>query len=356
MTKLISCKIYNLEQMNFDPEVLKNKLASNPAYTNIGISYALPPNIHVADDYVVSGPNNPPVSIYNFRAEEEYINLLGLEFVAGRNFDPDRVTDIYGLILNQQAVKALGWGTIDTYDTDSPIGKYIIQSFESEGELPVIGVVRDFNYNSVRQKIEPLVIVHHKNDKVWNYGGGAAYLSLRLNPKAVNNTVDLQAAIENVREEIALLDPSVPFEYSFMDQRFESTFRAEQRMGSALNILTSMALIIACLGLFGLAAFSAEQRLKELGIRKALGAKASQLVLLLSSEFSKLVGIAILFGSPVAYFIVVYWLNDFAYRTPIEMWVFVTAAATPLILALLTTSLQSLKAAYKNPVETLKDE
>ena len=349
-------QIYNLEQMNFAPEVLKTKLASNPAYSNIGISYALPPNIHVADDYAVSGLNNPPVSIYNFRAEEDYINLLGLEFVAGRNFDPERVTDKYGLILNQEAVKALGWGTIDTYDTDSPIGKFIVQSFESEGDLAVIGVVKDFNYNSVRQKIEPLIIVHYQNDKVWNYGGGAAYLSLRINPKSIKNREKLQAAIENVREEISLLDPSVPFEYSFMDQKFEETFRGEQRMGTALNIITSMALIIACLGLFGLAAFSAEQRIKELGIRKVLGAKVSELVLLFSSEFSKLVGYAILIASPIAYFMVDFWLSEFAYKTPIDITVFVAAAASPLLLALITISFQSLKAANMNPVETLKDE
>ena len=349
-------QIYNLEQMDFDPELLKTKLAENPAFTKIGRSYALPPDIHAADEYTASGPNRPAVSIYNFRAEEDYLELLGLDFVAGRNFDPNHTMDKYGVILNQEAVRQLGWGTIDTYDTDSPIGKAIIQSFESQGELAVIGVVRDFNFSSVREKIEPLVIVHHQNDRVWNYGGGAAYLSIRLNPESVKNTAELQATIGNVKKEIALLDPSIPFEYSFMDKEFENTFRAEQRMATALNIVTAMALIIACLGLFGLAAFSAEQRLKELGIRKVLGAKVSQLVVLFSSEFSKLVGIAILLASPVAYFLVDYWLDDFAYKTPIEVWVFVVAAASPLILALLTISFQSLKAAYKNPVLSLKDE
>ena len=349
-------QIYNIEQMDFDIEVLRNKLSDNPAFSNIGRSYALPPDIHVADDYAAAGPNNPPVAIYNFRAEEEYVDLLGLEFLVGRNFDPDRPTDKYGLILNEEAVKALGWGTSATYDSDSPIGKNIIQSFESEGELPVIGVVKNFNYNSVRQKIEPLIIVHHQNDKVWNYGGGAEYLSLRINPLVISDADKLQASIKNVNEEISQLDPSVPFEYSFMDQQFEDTFKSEQRMGTSLNILTSMALIIACLGLFGLAAFSAEQRLKELGIRKVLGAKASQLVFLFSSEFSKLVGISILIAAPLAYFIVEYWLSDFAYKTPIELWVFVVAAASPLLLALTTVSYQSLRAAFKNPVDTLKDE
>ena len=349
-------QVYNLEQMNLDMDVMKSKLAANPTFDKIGISYALPPGIHVADDYSAAGPNNPEVSIYNFRTEEDYIELLGLEFVAGRNFDPERITDIYGLILNQEAVKALGWGTINTYVKDSPIGKLIVQSFESQGELPVIGVVKDFNYNSVREKIEPLIMVHHKNDRVWNYGGGAAYLSIRLNPESIKNSEDLQSAIQYVEEQLALLDPSVPFEYSFMDQEFENTFKAEQKMGITLNIITTMALIIACLGLFGLAAFSAEQRLKELGIRKVLGAKVSQLVILFTSEFSKLVVVSILVASPIAYLLVDYWLNDFAYKAPIEIWVFVVAAASPLILAFITISFQSLNAAYKNPVDTLKDE
>jgi len=349
-------QIYNLEQMNFNPDVLKQKLSGYPAFSKIGRSYALPPDIHVADDYVAVGPDKTTVSMYNFRAEEDYIELLGLEFVAGRNFDPERPTDNYGLILNQEAVKAFGWGTMETYNSDSPIGKLIIQSFESEGELAVIGVVKDFNFNSVRDKIEPLVIVHHKNDRVWNYGGGASYLSIRLNPEAIKTSNDLKVAVENVGTELALLDPSVPFEYGFMDQEFENTFRAEQKMSSVLNIISSMALIIACLGLFGLAAFSAEQRLKELGIRKVLGAKVAQLVLLFSAEFSKLILIAILLSSPLAFFLVDYWLSDFAYKTPIEIWVFIAAALSALVIAFVTISYQSIRAARMNPVDTLKDE
>jgi len=152
------------------------------------------------------------------------------------------------------------------------------------------------------------------------------------------------------------LDPTVPFEYSFMDQKFENTFRAEQRMGAALNSFTTVAMISASLGLFGLAAFSAEQRIKEIGIRKVLGAKTSQLVVLFSSEFSKLVGFAILLASPIAYYLVDYWLNDFAYRTPIDIKVFIAAAISALFVAFVTISFQSVRAAFKNPAETLKDE
>lgn len=166
----------------------------------------------------------------------------------------------------------------------------------------------------------------------------------------------LQLLIENVKKEMVQMDASIPFEYSFMDQEFENTFRFEQRMGTILNIFTLMALIIACLGLFGLASFSAEQRIKELGIRKVLGAKVSELVFLFSSEFTKLILISILLASPIAYFLVDAWLSDFASRTPIDLWVFLVAALSALLISIATTSYQSLSAAYKNPVETLKDE
>jgi putative ABC transport system permease protein len=152
------------------------------------------------------------------------------------------------------------------------------------------------------------------------------------------------------------MDGSVPFQYSFLDQEFDSTFKAERKMGTVLNLFTLLALIIACLGLFGLAAFSAEQRMKELGIRKVLGAKVHELVFLFSSEFTKLVLLAIVIASPVAYFLVDYWLGNFAFRTSIDPWVFILAALSALMIALLTVSYQSLKAANTNPVDTLKNE
>jgi putative ABC transport system permease protein len=141
-----------------------------------------------------------------------------------------------------------------------------------------------------------------------------------------------------------------------MDQEFESTFRSEQRMATVLNMFTFLAVIIACLGLFGLAAFSAEQRMKELGIRKVLGAKVHELMFLFSSEFTKLVLLAIVLASPLAYFLVDYWLSNFAFRTSIDPWVFVVAALSALMIALLTISYQSFSAANTNPTETLKNE
>ncbi|MEP1781253.1 ABC transporter permease [Reichenbachiella sp.] len=345
-------QIHNIEQIGFDSEVLKTKLESNPAFTHVGKSFGVPPNIWSGDRYKTDDPESEVVYISNVRTDEDYINLLGLEFIAGRNFDLHRSNDKYGIILNEEAVKMLGWKSKDK----SPIGKKLLIASGDEDDFEVIGVVKDFNFRSVKRKIEPLMIIHHLNDRVWDYGSGISFLSMRLNPEGVSNSEDLQRVIEEVKSAISDIDSSIPFEYSFMDQDFESTFRTEQRMGVVMNFFTAMAMVIACLGLFGLAAFSAEQRIKELGIRKVLGAKAYQLVFLFTSEFTKLIAVSVLIASPLAYYFTDLWLEDFAYKAPIEIWVFVVAAIGAMSLAIATIAYQSLRAAHRNPVDTLKDE
>ncbi len=349
-------QIHNIEQLGFDTEVLKTKLSSKTAFTHVGKSFGVPPKIWSGDRYKAYGPDKPVVQLNNFRTEADYLNLLGVEFIAGRNFDETNSNDKYRVILNEEAVRVLGWGTRETYDVDSPIEKIVLFASGNEDELEVLGVVKDFNFKSVRQKIGPLIILHHQNDKTWDYGYGLSFYSLRLNPEAVKNPEDLQMVIKDVEEDLAALDPSFPFEYSFMDENFENTFRSERRMGTVLNLFTIMALVIACLGLFGLAAFSAEQRVKELGIRKVLGAKAFELVFLFLSEFTRLIFISILLAAPVSYILVNKWLSNFAYKTSIDLWVFVAAAGGALLIAIITIGYQSLTTAYTNPVESLKDE
>jgi putative ABC transport system permease protein len=354
-------QIHNIEQLGTDGEVLKTRFEANPAFTHVGKSFGIPPYVWEGERYrafVSERPatDNPVADITNLRADGNYLTLLGIEFLVGRNFDMDRVNDKYGIILNEEAVRILGWGTKETYATDSPIGKFVIQAFDQEKKLEVIGVVKNFNFNSVRQKIDPLMIIHYQNDWFWNFGQGRSYISMRLNPASVKNAKDLQSVIDKVKADMIKMDGSVPFEYSFMDQEFENTFRSEQRMGTVLSLFTFLAVIIASLGLYGLSAFSAEQRTKELGIRKVLGAKVYELMFLFSSEFTKLILLAIILASPAAYFMVDYWLSNFAYRTSIDLWVFIIAALSALMIALLTISYQSFSAARINPVETLKNE
>ncbi len=348
-------QLHNIEQFGFDTEVLKTKLESNPAFTNVGKSFGLPPNIWSGDRYKAKGGDHV-VQLSNVRTEEDYLDLLELEFLAGRNFDPSRPNDKYKVVLNETAVKTLGWGEKGSFDIDSPIGKIVKLASGDEDEFEVIGVVKDFNFNSVKREIRPLVIIHHFNDKVWDYGAGLSYYSMRLDQNTITNSSELLSLLADLEGEIAEIDSTVPFEYSFMDQEFENTFRSEQRMGTVLNLFTFMAIVIACLGLFGLAAFTAEQRTKELGIRKVLGANASEIVWIFSSEFTKLILISILIATPITYYLVDQWLNGFAYRTPIDLWVFAAAAFSALMIAIITIGYQSISTANKNPVLSLKDE
>ncbi len=348
-------QLHNIEQFGFETEALKIRLESNSAFTKVGKSFGIPPNIWSGDRYKAKGSENV-VQLNNIRTEEDYLDLLELEFITGRNFDSSRPNDKYKVVINEEAVKTLGWGDQSSFESNSPVGKILKLASGSEDEFEVIGVVKDFNFTSVRRKISPLVMIHHENDKVWDYGGGLSFYSMRLNPEAINSSQDLQFLIENLEEELAEVDASVPFEYSFLDQEFENTFRSEQRMATVLNLFALMAIVIACLGLFGLAAFTAEQRTKELGIRKVLGATVSEIVWVFSSEFTKLILISILLAAPLTFFLVDKWLEGFAYRTSIDLWVFVAAACTALIIAVLTIGYQSMSAANKNPALSLKDE
>ena len=348
-------QLHNLEQYGGDIETIKTTLAGNPAFSAIGHSNALPPNVFTGDRYKATGSEDV-VQLSNVKIDEDYFETLSPELLLGRSFDKNIESDKYGVILNVSAVKALGWGTPDTYAQDSPIGKLMSLASGDEYSMRVIGVVEDFNFNSLRNAINPLVILHLENDKVWDFGGGVSYLTMRLNPEVANSGEALNEMIDGIKQQILELDATFPFEYSFMDQDFEASFRSEQRMGKVLNVFTAMAIAIACLGLFGLAAFSAEQRKKELGVRKVLGARVMNLMMLFSTEFTRLVVLSLLIAAPLSYFVVRSWLADFAYKTPIDISVFTLAGLGALIIAWGTISFQSLKAAYRNPIESLRDE
>ncbi len=345
-----------MEQLGTKLDVLKNQLAGDPAFTHVAESYSIPPNVWEGDRYKAEGPDKPVLELSYMRVDEQYLPLLGVEFLAGRNFDPANVADKHKVILNEQAVRELGWGTREQWVKDSPLGKHVIQAFGKEEQLEVLGVVKDFNFNSTRERILPLLVMHGDNDLHWSYHSGPRYLSIRLNPGAAQNADEMQTVIDKVQARVKAIDPSVVFQYHFMDEGFDNAFRSERRMAVILNIFTVLAVAIACLGLFGLAAFSAEQRLKELGIRKVMGAKVHELVVLFASEFTRLVAVAIVIAVPLAWFLANKWLSNFAYRAPMSAWVFIVAAGSALAIAGITVSYQALAAAKANPVDTLRNE
>ncbi len=272
--------------------------------------------------------------------DEDYINTLGMKMAAGRSFSRDMLTDSSGIIINEAAAKFLGLA--------DPLNKPLYksnggeQSVANSKQYHIIGVVKDFNFSSLRDVISPVVLTLAHNT-------GA--LSIRV---STNNLPALMSQIKNKWKELA---PSVPMNYSFMDQDFDASYRVEQRTGTIFIVFTSLAIIIACLGLFGLAAYAAEQRTKEIGIRKVLGASVTVIVKMLSLDFIKLVFIAMLFAFPLAWVFMNKWfLQDFAYRANIQWWVLPLAGTIATVIAFVTIGFQSVKAALSNPVDSLKNE
>ena len=264
--------------------------------------------------------------------DEHYAEGLGLEVIRGRNFAPEEFpSDSTAFLINRSAASILGW--------KDPVGKRMVLAGR-EGK--VIGVVEDFHYQSLRHRIEPLVLPFLR----W----GRSYVVVRLHP---GNVADAVASVRGLWEKFA---PDQPFEYSFLDSDYLRLYENEQRMIRVVQVFSGLAIFIACLGLLGLASFAAAKRKSEIGIRKVLGATVANIVFLLSRDFARHVLIAFVFTSPIAYYGLSRWLQDFAYRTNIEWWMFAVAGGLAMGIALLTVSGQAIRAATTNPVEALRSE
>jgi putative ABC transport system permease protein len=269
--------------------------------------------------------------------DHEFIPTMGIEIVAGRNFSTDFTTDTsQSVIINETAAQKFGW--------EKPIGK-TIQELSTSQQLKkytVIGVVKDFHIESLRKKITPLFIgctTHIFNS-----------LSIRI------KTENIPATLSFLESKMRQIDPFRPFEYAFLDDSFDAQYRSEERLSRIFSYFAILAVFIACLGLFGLASFTAEQRTKEIGIRKILGASVSGIVLLLSKEFTKWILIANAIAWPIAYFALRLWLQGFAYRTGLTLIAFVFSAVISITVAVLTVSYQAIKSAVTNPVNSLRYE
>ena len=274
--------------------------------------------------------------------DEDFIKTMQLKIVAGSDFNQSDVLQIdttnngknfhYTFMLNESAAKALGW------TPEQAIGKKI-----SKGETGIVkAVVKDFNFKSFHSSISPLVIFldHFQTQDLF----------IRINGK---NTAGTVKAIENLWKKRVR---SRPFEYKFLDDDYDALYRNEQRTANVFTTFSVLAIILACLGLFAITAFSVAQRTKEIGIRKVLGANVSAIVVLISKDFLLMVVIAVVIASPIAWYAAHNWLQDFAYRVTIQWWVFLAAAAVSLIVAAITISVQAVKAAVANPVESLRSE
>jgi len=271
------------------------------------------------------------------RVDDHYIPTLGMQMIKGRNFNLAQFpTDSTGILLNEAAVSMLG--------VKDPL-KLTLYNHDDQFKLltyHVLGVVKDFNYNSMHDKIHPLIMVVN----TYNWSNMAVHFR-------TNDVVDL---VRQVESKFHAGKQGLPFSYTFMDNDFDKLYHTEQQTGRIFITFAVFAILIACLGLFGLVTYAAEQRTKEIGIRKVLGARVSGIVGLLSKEFTMLVGIAALIAFPVAWWAMYKWLGTFAYRTEISWWIFLVAGAGALAIALLTVSIQTIRAALANPIKSLRSE
>lgn len=282
---------------------------------------------------------NKGVIVEQWEIDEDYIKTLGIQLTAGRSFSKEFATDSSGVILNETAVKLFGF-------KDDPLNKVIMSSIDNNTHKitthKVIGVVKDFNFESLHDNIGALCLF-------LNLSRGN--VSFRLNTQN-----DLKGTISQIESKWKNMAKGQPFSYEFMDDSFNNVYKAEQRIGKISLAFAFLTILVACLGLFGLITFIAEQRIKEIGIRKVLGASVPNIVQLLSKDFVVLVIVSIAIASPIAYYAMNKWLQDFAYRINIEWWVFALAGVLALFIALLTVSFQAIKAAVANPVKSLRTE
>jgi putative ABC transport system permease protein len=317
----------------------KDEVLSSPLFLNGTISGCLPtPSERNSTTVFPEGNFNDEhtTSIQVWDVDHDYIQTLGMEIVEGRDFSREFATDTEAAIINEAAVKQFGW--------DRAVGKRLSRFTSQQGNSithTVIGVVKDFHFESLRTNIGPLLMYLDDN---------TGLIAFRL------NTANISGAINLLEKKWGAFLPNQPFEYFFMDDEFDSMYHAEQRIGKIFSVFAGLAIFIGCLGLFGLSAFTAEQRTKEIGIRKVLGATVPTIIRLLLREFVILIGIANLVAWPVAYLVMNRWLKDFAYKMAPSLWIFLLAGIGTLIIAIMTVGFQAVKAAVSDPANSLRYE
>lgn len=319
-------------------DAFKQELLRDQRVVSISSSSFIPAGPSYSNNYMVypDDKNTQLVKTLRYDVDASYIPTLGMEMASGRNFSKDFGNDSSGVILNETAAAMLGWknNALDHRITNT-------NNEGNKGTFRVIGVVKDFHFRSMHEKITPLVMVLSKD---------TGTMIVKMQAK------DVSGLLAQMKRQWNQFKPEAPFSYSFLDERFNNTYQAEQKTGLILGVFSGLTIFVACLGLFGLATFTAQQRTKEIGVRKVLGASIGSIVVLLSGEFLKLVAIALILASPAAWYLMTEWLQDFEYKINIEWWIFGVAGALTVAVALLTVSYQSIKTALIDPVKSIRME
>jgi putative ABC transport system permease protein len=320
-------------EMKDNYQTIKQELLRDQNITHVSAASSKPLNISNNNPVYWEGRTAERQQQMNFACVDyDYFETFDMEMSLGRSFSKEFPTDMSNYIINEAALKLTGF--------ENPIGK-MFSMWRYKGEL--IGVVKDFHGTSLHNDIRPIVFCLYKN---------MPYNNLFIKVKSTN----IPETIESIKNTVTKFAPNFIFTYSFLDEEFNRQYQNEARLGNIFNYFTFLAIFVSCLGLFGLASFVAEQKTKEIAVRKVLGASISTIVGKLSKEFLILVGIANLIAWPFAYLLMDNWLQSYSYHTNMEIWLFVGAGLIALIITLITVSYQAIKAAIKNPVDSLKYE
>jgi putative ABC transport system permease protein len=326
--------------LDSNQNAFKQKLLSDSRVVNATISRDAPVgNLNMDGTQVYAkenkaNENESEIHTNIFHVDYDYISTLGMKIISGRYFSKDFGGDSSAVVINEAAVRDLGWKNNET-----ALNKIIVRS--GQQEYHVVGVVQDFNYASAKQKIAPVLMMLGRNN-------GSIMVKIK--------TTEAAGFIADVKKEWNAFNARTPFAYYFLDDRFASLYAAEEKTGKIFTMFAVIAVLIASLGLFGLVAFTTEQRTKEIGIRKVLGASVNQVLVLLSKEFLFLICIAFIISIPITWWAMHSWLSNFAYRINMSWWIFLLSGIIAVAIALITVSFQAIKAALANPVKSLRTE
>jgi putative ABC transport system permease protein len=331
--------IQNDREVEEQRDAFKQALLVDPQVRGAAFSTGIPglQTYQVRDFRLENAPRGQGFNWYQI--DEDYLTTMDMELLAGRNFSSQIASDTFAVIFNEAAIQALGV-------RGDPLGQVVIknQGAEDEQKLRIIGIVKDFNFESLHHEIKPLALQFFEGFVFKDY------VSIRLAPENLRQTMAF------VEKTWTSFEPQVPMAYSFLDENLDQLFKSELQLHKVLNLFSALALFIACLGLYGLVLFTIERRRKEISIRKIIGASATDIVLLLNKNLLRLIFIAFLLATPLAWYGMNQWLQNFAYRIDIQWWMFALAGLAALAIALLTVSVQAIRAAVANPVESLRSE
>jgi putative ABC transport system permease protein len=333
------------ERLGKNEDSFRQEVLRLPEVANATVSTNLPATEkYFDDDYTPEtttdnvGPADKNLSIASYIVDASFIPTLKLQIISGRNFSKS-FNDSASVILNETAAKKAGW--------KNPIGRELVYPGGNDTRFRVVGVVKDFNAESLHANIAPWALFYTTSK---TYTTNTSFVSVRLKPG------DYNEALHKIQAIWKTFMPENPFEYNFLDEQYDALYKGDQTIGKVFTVFTALSIVVACLGLLGLAMYTAERRTKEIGIRKVLGASVQDVMTMLSKDFLKLVFIASLIAVPIAWYAMNNWLLGFAYRTDLNWWIFALSTGAVALIALATVSFQSVKAAMGNPVESLRSE